>query len=412
MSARAIAKKMKVSKNSVNKRLKMSFSNETKISEEYCEKRGFKKWVCRKYTKVVRDRIKTIYDQMVEEKRFFINDYTIHEVYRKKYGDDLKNEIPNRFYIQFVQKQLWLHKKRKKPFRDWLSKYMHYPETTINKLGYIMEWIDFIGPRYLQGDQTPYHFLSRRYIRPDTFGEVSIISAQTTEQTIEKLASDRELRPIPQVLKVDNDSAFGMLRSGKTKDCIWSFTKWLLTLWISPIYSVPREPWNNGNVEGQNSIFNKLFWQEILFDSPKHLRTEITRFNTEYKQYSDLTSTKDDDMKKLGVTEETITDFCTKNNIKKEQVSKKEFYDKLTKKDFKATKIYVLRKVVRVGEKQGGNEKGEIELLGNIITLDKKFINSIVLCTIDVKKDLLTIWQEVNGTLSIIKTKKYLVKNI
>lgn len=121
------------------------------------------------------------------------------------------------------------------------------------------------------------------------------------------------------------------------------------------------------------------------------MRTEITRFNTEYKQYSDLTSTKDDDMKKLGVTEETITDFCTKNNIKKEQVSKKEFYDKLTKKDFKATKIYVLRKVVRVGEKQGGNEKGEIELLGNIITLDKKFINSIVLCTIDVKKDLLTI---------------------
>jgi transposase len=39
MSARAIAKRMQVSKDSVNKWLKMSFTDDTKIKEEYRETR-------------------------------------------------------------------------------------------------------------------------------------------------------------------------------------------------------------------------------------------------------------------------------------------------------------------------------------------------------------------------------------
>jgi len=412
MSARAIAKRMQVSKDSVNKWLKMSFTDDTKIKEEYRETRWFKKGALRKYTVIVRERIKIIYDKMIDEKKFFINEYTILANYLKLHGEDKENQLPNKYYVQFIQKVLWLHKKRKKPFRNWLSKYMNYPEITINKLGYIMEGIDFVGPRYLQGDSTPYHFLSRRYIRPDKFWQIDIITAQTTNQTIQKLASDRESRPIPQVLKIDNDSAFGMLKSWNAKDCIWSFTKWLLTLGIMPLYSVPREPWNNGNVEWQNSIFNQLFRQEILFDSPAHLRTEVTRFNTEYRQYSDLVPTKEEDIEKLHIIEQTILDYCTKNNLTKEQIISKEYYEKLTKKDFIATKIYVLRKVERIGEKKKEDEVWQIELLGNKIEVDKIYINSILLCEIDTKNDKLTISQEVDGVLNTVKSKKYIIKNI
>jgi len=412
MSWREIAKKLHVSKDSVYKRIKMEFTDEINIKIEYKEKRWFKSWKFRKYSQIVQDRIKDIYNKMIDEKKFFINEYTILENYIKLYAEDTINKKPNLYYIQYVQKKLKLHKKSKKPFRNWLSKYMQYPENTINKLGYIMELIDFIWPRFLAWDSTPYHFLSRRYIRPEKNWQIDIINSQTTEQTIQKLASDRELRPIPQVLKIDNDSAFGMLKSWKTKDCIWSFTKRLLYLGISPLYSVPREPWNNWNVEWQNSIFNQPFWQEILFDSPAHLKTEVVRFNTKYKQYSDLVSTSKEDMEKLQITQSTILDFCDKYNIDKEQLVSKKYYEKLDKKDFKTNKIYILRKVLRIWEKQAEDEIWQIEILWNNINLNKSYINSIVFCEIDIKEDILTISQEIEWVLNTIKSIHYKVKNI
>ena len=412
MSWREIAKKLHVSKNSVYKRLKMEFTDDINIKIEYKEKRWFKSWKFRKYTQIIQDRIQDIYNKMIDEKKFFVNEHTILENYSKLYWEDNTNQKPNLYYIQYIQKKLSLHRKSKKPFRNWLSKYMKYPEQTINKLGYIMEWIDFIWPRFLSWDPTPYHFLSRRYIRPDKHWQIDIINSQTTEQTIQKLASDWESRPIPQVLKIDNDSAFGMLKSWKTKDCIWSFTKWLLHLGISPLYSAPREPRNNWNVEWQNSIFNQLFWQEILFDSPSHLRTEVIRFNAEYKQYSDLVSTQDEDMKKINIAKSTINDFCSKTKIKKEQIISKEYYEKLTKKDFNTNKIYILRKVSRLWDKQSDREIWQIEILWNNIKLDKSYINSIVFCEIDLAKEKLKISQEIDGVLSIIKSIKYVIKNI
>ena len=93
-----------------------------------------------------------------------------------------------------------------------------------------------------------------------------------------------------------------------------------------------------------------------MFDSPAHLRTEVTRFNTEYRQYSDLVPTKEEDIEKLHIIEQTILDYCTKNNLTKKQIISKEYYEKLTKKDFIATKIYVLRKVERIGEKKKEDE--------------------------------------------------------
>jgi len=90
LSARAIAKKMKVSKDSVNKWLKMKFEDENQIAKEYKEKRWFKKWVYRKYSKVIEDRVKAIYNKMVEEKKFFINEHTILNNYKELYQNDDK----------------------------------------------------------------------------------------------------------------------------------------------------------------------------------------------------------------------------------------------------------------------------------------------------------------------------------
>lgn len=413
MTIREIAKKVWVSKNSVNKRINMKFETED-IKLGYKEKRWFKKWSYRKYDKVVWDRIEYIYNKMCDEKKFFINENTILDEYKNKYNNNNEqHKIPTKRYIQFIQKERKLHKKRKKHFRNWLSKYMNYPENTIKKLWYISEWIDFVWPRNIKWDSNNYSFLSRRYDRPNKYWKIDLIWWQTTIESLKLLVSDwGNGRPIPDVIKIDNDSAYWMLKSSKHKNCIWWFTKRLLYLGIIPLYSAPRSPRNNWSVEWQNSVFDKLFWQEIFFEDSAHLKTELTRFNTEYVQYSELIDTTKNDIEKANVSLETLEERIVKLGISKEKVLDFEKISDLKKEDFKCKKICVLRKVSRIWDKWLASETWVIELLWNEIKIDKNCINHIVFCEIDIKKEALRIWEEIDWKLVNKITKPFKIANI
>ena len=89
------------------------------------------------------------------------------------------------------------------------SKYMSYPERTLNKLGKIIRGIDFIGPKYLKGSSDRINFLSCKYIRPKKEGMVERVEGQTTDEVIRVLKKVWKTNPVPDVLKADNDSAFG-----------------------------------------------------------------------------------------------------------------------------------------------------------------------------------------------------------
>jgi len=399
LSIRRIADKLKVNKNTINKRIKIDFNKE--ITRWTIEKRWFKKWEFRKHNKEEIKRIIKIFNDMIEEKKFFINERTIKENYVNIYKEELKIN-----YIKYIMQKEWLRRRKKKHIKKWSSKYMSYPENTINKLGKIIMWIDFIWPRYIEKNNKPYYFLSSRYIRPKKHWKIELIEWETTENTINKLLLTWEKEDIPDVLRIDNDSAFWMLKSSKTKRNIGTFTKFLLYLWIKPLYSTPRQPWNNWNVEWQNSVFNKLFWKEIFFDNENSLNIELKRFNAEYERYSNLLEEKD-----IKINWKTI------KNIEKEKwidiLDKWYSYFKWIKKDdFKEKKIYILRKVSRIWDKWWIKEKWQIDIIWELIEIDKIYINQILLNELDVDKWILKIWIEKDWKLQIIKEKKYVIKNI
>ena len=104
------------------------------------------------------------------------------------------------------------------------------------------------------------------YIRPKKYGIVQRVCGQTTNETIRVLTEIWEKHPIPDILKLDNDSAFG---AHSTQ---------------APLYTAPRSPWNNGEVEGFNSIFARKFWNKIHFSDEEEVDVEIKKFNLEYEK--------------------------------------------------------------------------------------------------------------------------------
>ena len=49
----------------------------------------------------------------------------------------------------------------------------------------------------------------------------------------------------------------------------------LLNLGVYPLYTAPRSPWNNGHVEGFNSVFSKKFWNKLQFSDEQEIYVKI-----------------------------------------------------------------------------------------------------------------------------------------
>ncbi len=274
------------------------------------------------------------------------------------------------------------------------SKYMQYPQYTLNKLGKIVMSIDFIGPKYLKGSSDKINFLSCKYIRPKKEGTVKRVEGQTTEEVIKNLKELWQTNPIPNVLKVDNDSAFGT--NSVHERCVGRLTLLLLNLGIKPLYVAPRSPWNNGEVEGFNSVFSRKFWNKLKFTDEDEIDIKIKDFNVAYEKYSDLINNNPEVEKPKFINDYTDIDF-----------EKKEV------KNFKETKIYFLRIVRRKGEKAGENEYGFINILKQEIKLPKDLINLFVFCVLDIELKKLSIHTEGDdGKLNDVKTINFVIKNI
>ena len=152
------------------------------------------------------------------------------------------------------------------------------------------------------------------------------IEGQTTEETIKALKEIWKTHPIPEILKIDNDSAFGA--NLPHERYIGKLALFLLNLGVYPLYIAPRSPWNNGQVEGFNSVFSKKFWNKLQFSDEQEIDVKIKDFNVAYEKYSQLISNnpeiKEGDIKHMD-------DFKDVNPENK------------AVKHFRADKIYFLR---------------------------------------------------------------------
>ena len=368
-----------------------SVINWIKLSDEemLIDNRGWKKGSPRKYNIKEKEEIKKIRNKLEREGNYFFGTKVVRHNYEKQTGKKISKDFVDR-----TLREAGLVKSPQKK-RKGVSKYMKYPKRTLNKLGKSMMSIDFIGPKYLTDSSDGVNFLSCKYIRPEKHGIVKRISGQTTDQTIKTLKEIWKNNPIPDVVKVDNDSAFGTNLSHK--NCIGRLALFFLNLGVTPLYIAPRSPWNNGEGEGFNSVFSKKFWNRIHFTDEDEVDVKIKDFNVEYEKYSKLDS---NNSKRKSVVLH-IDDF--KNiNLENKNVKK-----------FKSQIIHFLRIVRRKNEKDSDKEYGFINILKQEIEIPKELINLFVFCTLDLKSKKLTVNSELdNGTLNEIKSMRFKIENI
>jgi len=257
------------------------------------------------------------------------------EVVKENYENQTDKKVSKSF-VDRVLKEAGMVKSPIKKKRG-LSKYMKYPNYTLTKLGKSMMSIDFIGPKYLKGSSNRINFLSCKYIRPEKRGIAKRIEGQTTEQTIKTLKEIWRTHPIPEILKIDNDSAFGATFSHEKY--IGKLVFFLLNLGVYPLYIAQRSPWNNGQVEGFNSVFSKKFWNKLQFSDEQEIDIKIKDFNVAYEKYSQLISNNPE------IKEEDITHMDDFNGVNLENKDIRHFI---------ADKIYFLR-IVTVSPKEDGS---------------------------------------------------------
>ena len=381
-SIRRISKHLVSCKNNVSRWVHLS-------EEELCtDRRGWKKGHLRKNSLESKERIKSIREKLIEEKSYFYGGAVVKANYEELYGEKVSQWFVNSTLNEYGMV------KSPQPYKAGKSKYMHYPVHTLNKLCKILMSIDFIGPKYLTGSDNRINFVSCKYIRPNKEGIIERIEGQSGTEAMNVLKKVWQKHPLPEVLKMDNDSAFGATLSHK--QCRGRMTLFLLNIGIKPLYVAPRSPWNNGEVEGFNSVFSKKFWNTISFTDEREIDIEIKNFNMEYRKYSKLINNN------IKLTTPKYIQDIKGLDLENKHVSK-----------FKADSIYFLRIVRRKGEKGGRDERGFIDLLGTKIHLKIDLINLFVLCELKINDQNLIISTENDkGNLLKIKEQPMKLKNI
>lgn len=173
---------------------------------------------------------------------------------------------------------------------------------------------------------------------------------------------------LPDAIKMDNDLAF--IGSSSAKRIISKTIKYLFDKKIVPIFTNPRSPWNNGSVEGSNSVFARNFWNKFEFESTEDIDAKLKLFNLSSLEYSDYEQNR------------------SKNKGDKKFIPQ----------------IYFIRKV---HENQQKNGKGEINILNEKIELPDKYVNLYTLSKWDLKNEILYVYFENEGKEILIKKLKF-----
>ena len=354
--------------------------------------RGWKKGRLRKYDKQDEQRVIDIREKLRATESYFFGPQVVQANYRNLYPH---LEPPTLYFITKTLREAGLTTGSKKKGKN-PSQYMNYPKGALDKLGKIVLGIDFVGPRYLKNNSNGIHFLSRKYIRPVQYGLIDRVEGQTSDAALRLLINDWKNHPLPEVLRMDNDAAFGEHSSHPR--CIGRFTKVLLNLGITPLYSAPRQPWNNGATEGYNSMFARKFWERLRFNDEEEIDVAIHQFNMEYERYNQLVGN--------NVGAEKV-----KGRVLSADFELPQKYQQGLKRN-RSMKIYWLHIVRQESERARAKGCGAIYLLGEEIYLSKQYINQYTLTKLDIMTGQLSVMVEAKGKpLEVIKRKELVLKN-
>jgi len=327
------------------------------------DNRGWEKNKTRTHTDGNKQLVKKIRKELEKSDRYL---YVGPKAILKRINKNKKYKNKN-FNIPFITrtlKELKLSKPNKKRKKGG-SRYSHYPKYLISEIGETILEIDFVQ-RFIKGQTKPLNFLAFS-CKQLNLKQYRRVSAQTSINTQKELKWFFKQFFIPDAVKMDNGSAF--IGSNSAKRTISKTVKFLFSKNIISIFTNPRSPWNNGSVEGSNSVFARNFWNKFIFKSVEEVDKKLKWFNQSSLEYSDY----------------------DEKNIKRDK--DKKFIPQ----------IYFIRKVY-VDEQ---TEKGEINILNEKIILPNEYINLYTLSMWNLKTQMLYIYFEKEQNKILIKKLKF-----
>ena len=356
----------KLSKRSISERLKVSLNFVLKWTKEgemdfSIDNRGWKNGKGRKWTKNDLRRISEIHRQLSKNKdSFFCGATAIQQAWIKKY----KTESPPLRTIGWMLKELGLSGALKEKTNKGAARYLCYPEHSIHHYaGKRVLEVDFIGKKFIKGQTAPIHFAAASFKYEPKLRYYEIVASESADCLMKFLRTVFVKFEKPDVVKMDN--GFAMSGTAPQPRVLSKLPLWLLQQQVIPMYAVPRKPFSQASIEGNNSVFGRKFWNRFEFRNTTEIKKKLKLFNKASLQYYQYKPSS--------------------NSIK----NKKKFIPK----------IFYLRQV-REDEK----EKAFIEVAHEKIPLPKTYLNYFVMAEWKLKTEKLTIFIEKNEKLKKIKT--------
>jgi transposase len=357
LSKSMIARKKKVSRNFV---IRWTQSPEQDCSSD---QRGWPKGKRRKWSRKVERRIRALHRKLSNDPRHFFSGATaIEQQWRRQYPQE--PPPPLRTIGQMLS-DLGLATYQKRKRNKGASHYLCYPEHTIYHLlgGRVLE-VDFVGQKYLTGRTEPLHFMAFSFKKEPRLRYFQRVSAQTAESFIDQTRRFFHRFERPDFIKVDN--CLATIGSASAKRAVSQSMKFLLENQVIPIFAVPRKPFSQASVEGNNSVFSRKFWNRIAFRSLKEVDQKLEWFNQASQHY---------------------THYRPLNGSSQQQPRF-------------MPKVYFLRQVKAEDAHQG---QAFIDVLNEKVFLPKSYINYFVLAEWDLQVEQLLIHFQAEQQPKVIK---------
>lgn len=239
------------------------------------DSRGWNKGTGRKFNKKVKEQIINIHDQLRNNPdQFFTGATAVQHLFQESYPDQT---VPSLRTIGRTLAEAGRTRSIRK-YQKGASAYLCYPEHLIyNDLGGRLLEADFIGQKYITGQTQPLNFIGFSFKKEPRIRYYSRIEAQTAVYFIQETERFIHQFERPDFIKVDN--ALAMIGSASGKRNLSQSMIFLLSNQVVPIFAVPRKPFTQASIEGNNSVFSRNFWNRHHFGSTGEIDDALQRFN-------------------------------------------------------------------------------------------------------------------------------------
>jgi len=328
--------------------------------------RGWTKGVRRKWGPFIEETIRYIHSHLTRDPhQFFTGATAVVQEWRARYP---QSTIPPLRTIGKIMSDLGLSKERKWKRRKGASRYLCYPEHTVyNHIGKRVLEADFIGKKYITGRTEPINFIGFSFKKEPRLRYFKRIEGQTAVNFIQECSSFFERFEQPDCIKIDN--ALATIGSASGKRNISKTMNFLLKNHIYPIFAVPRKPFSQASIEGNNSVFSRKFWNCISFSSLEEIDEKLEWFNEASLSY---------------------TGYQPYHHQKSSEF---------------LPRVYFIRQV----QEHQATHDGYIDVLNEKVVLPYSYINYFVLAEWDIGKELLSVYFEKDQQSEMIEQVVFLI---